>query len=236
MFSRYPHRSLIRAGTAALVASHSGTRYLLLNAVGGQLGLYEVDLDDIVIVASHNMGPDYTGSRMRIGEGATGLVAKNRRALNINNYELWDNRSANYDNANWHAVISAPMMIANRLVGVITIADKEPNRVFDQDDERLLYLLTQQAAIAVENARLYQSVKLAADRRLVLHQVSQAIVAAKIDAEAIYKAIHQAAEQLMSTNHSSSACPIQPTIRLKPYTSQTAAGGLITRSSQPEKE
>jgi diguanylate cyclase (GGDEF)-like protein len=171
----------------------------LLNAVGGQLGLYETDLEDIVIVASHNMGLDYTGSRMQIGEGATGIVAKNRQSLTIDHYQLWENRSPNYANANWHAVISAPMMIANRLVGVITIADKNPNRVFDQDDERLLYLLTQQAAIAVENARLYQSVKLAAGRRLVLHEVSQAIVAAKVDAEAIYKAIHKAAERLMTT-------------------------------------
>jgi diguanylate cyclase (GGDEF)-like protein len=171
----------------------------LLHAAGGQLGLYETDLDDIVIVASHNMGHDYSGNRMQIGEGATGIVAKSQRPLTIDHYQLWENRSPNYTNTNWHAVTSAPMMIANRLVGVITIGDKNPNRVFDQDDERLLYLLTQQAAIAVENARLYQSVKLAANRRLILHEVSQTIVAAKVDAEAIYKAIHKATERLMTT-------------------------------------
>jgi diguanylate cyclase (GGDEF)-like protein len=171
----------------------------LLNAAGGQLGLYEADQNEIVIVAAHNMGRDYIGKRIRIGEGATGLVAKNRSPIIVDDYLHWDNHSPNYANANWHAVIGAPMMIAKRLVGVITIGDQNPNRVFGQDEERLLYLLTQQAAIAVENARLYQSVKLAADRRLVLHKVSQAIVATKVDAEAIYKAIHQAAEQLMST-------------------------------------
>lgn len=171
----------------------------LLNASGGQLGLYEAIPDDIVIVASHQMGMDYVGNRMQIGEGATGLVAKNRQTLTIDDYQVWKNRSSNYAIINWHAVISAPMMISDRLVGVITIGDQNPNRIFDQDDGRLLYLLTQQAAIAVENARLYQSTKLAADRRLVLHQVSQAIVAAKVDAEAIYKAIYQAAEKLMST-------------------------------------
>jgi diguanylate cyclase (GGDEF)-like protein len=171
----------------------------LLNASGGQLGLYETGLDDIVIVASHQMGQNYIGKRMQIGEGATGLIAKNREPLTVDDYQLWDNRSPSYINANWHAVIGAPMMIAKRLVGVITIGDRNPKRVFGQDDKRLLYLLTQQAAIAVENARLYQSVKVAADRRLVLHKVSQAIVAAKVNAEAIYKAIHQAAEQLMPT-------------------------------------
>ena len=171
----------------------------LLKAVGGQLGLYEPEKKDIVIVASHNMGIDYTGNRMQIGEGVTGTVAKNLQSLTIDDYQHWENRSPSYSNANWHAVISAPMMIANRLVGVVTIADKNPYRVFDQDDKRLLFMLAQQAAIAVENARLYQSVKLAADKRLVLHEVSQTIVAARIDAEAIYKAIHQAAEQLMDT-------------------------------------
>jgi diguanylate cyclase (GGDEF)-like protein/PAS domain S-box-containing protein len=171
----------------------------LLNAVGGQLGLYESDQNDILIVASHNMGIDYIGNRMKIGEGAMGNVAKNRQMLTIEDYQQWENRSPRYANAGWRAVISAPMMIANRLAGVITIADKNPNRVFDQDDERLLFMLTQQAAIAVENARLYQSVKLAADRRLILYEVSQTIVEAKVNAEAIYKAIHQAAEQLMAT-------------------------------------
>lgn len=171
----------------------------LLNAVGGQLGLYESDQNDILIVASHNMGIDYTGNRMKIGEGAMGDVAKNCKILTIEDYQQWENRSPSYANAGWRAVISAPMMIANRLAGVITIADKNPDRVFDQDDERLLFMLTQQAAIAVENARLYQSVKLAADRRLVLYEVSQTIVAAKVNAEAIYKAIHQAAERLMAT-------------------------------------
>jgi diguanylate cyclase (GGDEF)-like protein len=170
----------------------------LLNATGGQLGLYEANQNEIVIVASHHMGRNYIGKRMQIGEGATGLIARNREPLIVEDYQLWDNRSPNYANANWHAVIGAPMIIAKRLVGVITIGDQNPNRVFGQDDERLLYLLTQQAAIAVENARLYQSVKLAADRRLVLHKVSQTIVTARVDAEAIYKAIHQAAEQLMS--------------------------------------
>lgn len=171
----------------------------LLNAVGGQLGLFEAETNDIVIVASHNMGIDYIGHRMQLGEGASGTVAKSHQPLTIDDYQHWENRSPSYADAGWHAVISAPMMIASRLVGVITIGDKSPSRVFDQDDERLLYLLTQQAAIAVENARLYQSVKLAADRRLILHEVSQAIVAAKVDAEAIYNAIHQAAEQLMPT-------------------------------------
>jgi diguanylate cyclase (GGDEF)-like protein len=171
----------------------------LLNASGGQLGLYETGRDNILIVASHRMGLDYVGNRMQIGEGATGLIAKNRQTITIDDYQLWENRSPNYTQITWHAVIGAPMMIANRLVGVITIGDQNPDRVFGQDDERLLHMLTQQAAIAVENARLYQSVKLAADRRLVLHKVSQAIVAAKVDAEAIYKAIHQAAEQLMPT-------------------------------------
>jgi diguanylate cyclase (GGDEF)-like protein len=207
----------------------------LLDAVGGQLGLYEPDLNDIVIVASHNMGSNYTGSHMQIGEGATGIVAKNRQPLTIDNYQQWENRSPNYANFNWHAVISAPMMIANRLVGVITIADKDPNRLFDQDDQRLLYLLTQQAAIAVENARLYQSVKLAADRRLILHEVSQAIVAAKVDAEAIYKAIHQAAERLMPTE-SFVLCMLNPSNQTIEAVYLTDRGGRAKNQVFPPGE
>jgi len=42
-----------------------------------------------------------------------------------------------------------------RLVGAFACVDDDPNRVFGPDDLRLLNLFTPQAAVAIENARLY---------------------------------------------------------------------------------
>ncbi len=51
--------------------------------------------------------------------------------------------------------------------------------------------------IAIEKAQLYQDALRAAERRAVLHRISQDIVRFTQDSEQIYTAIHEAAEKLM---------------------------------------
>jgi GAF domain-containing protein len=46
-------------------------------------------------------------------------------------------------------------MIGSRLVGVIASVHSDPSREFGSEDLRLLELFAPQAAIAIENARLY---------------------------------------------------------------------------------
>lgn len=127
----------------------------LLNATGGDLGLYDEAKQEIAIVVSHNMGRDYTGTRMALGEGAMGFVAQTHLPIIIDDYLQWPIRSPQYTNGPWHTVLAAPMLIGNRLVGAIGVFDADQTRRFTASDERLLILLAQQSAIAVENARLY---------------------------------------------------------------------------------
>ena len=168
----------------------------MLNASGGDLALYQEFQNDVLIVASHNMGLDYTGTRLEIGEGVLGKVAESLQPLVVTDYPAWPGRSLNFPNDVWHAVLATPLLIAGRLLGCIGIVDINPQRKFSQEDQRLLNLFAQQAAIAVENARLYQSAKEAAERRAVLHRISQEIVAANLEPESIYYAIHKASSQL----------------------------------------
>ena len=56
--------------------------------------------------------------------------------------------------------------------------------------------MTNQASIALENARLYQSTLFTAERFSILNQASYQ-VGANLDPEQIYIAIHQAAKRLM---------------------------------------
>lgn len=171
----------------------------LLNAQGGELGLFRKDKSAIEIVASYNLGEDFTGTLLAIGEGAMGKAAEDFEAVIIEDYSQWPSRSLQYPKGPWHGVIAVPMQIGGRLVGAIDIVDFDEKRKFSASDQRLLSLFAQQAAIAVENARLYQSTREAADRRAVLHKVSQEIVAVRLDPETIYTAIHQAAGALMPT-------------------------------------
>ncbi len=169
----------------------------LLEAAGGELGLYQADQNTIEIVASYNMGHDLTKTQMRMGEGAMGRTAETLQPLIIQNYSDWAERSQQYDIGDWHSVMVTPLTLGGRLVGVIEMTASDPQRIFNSSDLQLLTLFAQQAAVAVENARLYQDARRAAERRSILHRVSQEVVSASFDPEQIYKAVHEAAGELM---------------------------------------
>ncbi len=171
----------------------------LLDATGGQLGLYLDSENALNVVASHNLGQDFSGTRISMGEGAMGLAAEMLEPQMIKNYQQWEGRSAQLTESTWQAVMASPMLGHGRLVGAIAVIHTGAERQFTKSDLQLLTMFAQQSAIAVENARLYQEARQAAERRAVLHRVTQEVVSASLDQSKIYEAIHRAAQELMPT-------------------------------------
>ena len=127
----------------------------LLGVTGGEVAIYEEQAQQLVIAASQNIGKDSTGTRLGLNEGAMGHVAVTREAIIIPSYAEWLGRSAKYSDVTVHSVMASPLLIGRRLVGAIATIHSDPNRVFGPDDLRLLTMFAPQAAIAIENARLY---------------------------------------------------------------------------------
>ncbi|MBA3853670.1 MAG: hypothetical protein C0503_04590 [Gemmatimonas sp.] len=127
----------------------------LLNVTGGELATVDASSGELVIVASHDMGANAVGTRIALGDGAMGRVAQTRESLIIPHYQDWDGRSDKYGQTTVQSVMAAPLIIGNRLVGVIASVHSNPGRVFGSEDLRLLELFAPQAAIAIENARLF---------------------------------------------------------------------------------
>ncbi len=127
----------------------------LLGVTGGELAIADRDVGDLVIVASHNIGGDSTGTRMAIGEGAMGMVAETQEPLIIPNYQEWEGRSNKYSDTTARGVVVVPLLIGQRLVGTLASVHSDADRTFGPDDLRLLNLFAPQAAVAIENARLY---------------------------------------------------------------------------------
>ncbi len=128
----------------------------LLRVSHGELAIYDDAREDLDIVASYNLGKkDTIGTRMKVGEGAMGHVALTREPFIIPDYQAWAARSEQYTQADFHAVMVAPLLMGPQLVGAIAFMDKDPTRQFGHDDLRLLDLFAPQAAVAIENARLF---------------------------------------------------------------------------------
>ena len=129
----------------------------LLSVTGGELAVYDETAEELVIVASHNMETNAVGARMSLGEGGMGHVAVTREPLIIPNYQEWEGRSGKYTQTSVQAVMVTPLLIGTRLVGAIASVHSDPGREFGEADLRLLNLFAAQAAIAIENARLFSA-------------------------------------------------------------------------------
>jgi PAS domain S-box-containing protein len=128
----------------------------LLGVTGGELAIFDSTREEFEVAACHNVGRDTTGIRLKLGEGAMGIVGNSHEPLIIPDYHTWLGKSAKYATVPVKSIVAAPLLIGKRLVGAVAIVDANPTRVFGADDIRLLNLFTPQAAIAIEGARLYE--------------------------------------------------------------------------------
>lgn len=92
--------------------------------------------------------------------------------------------------------VRIPMVAGEKVFGLINLESEQSN-FFTEEHAGILQTFANQAGIAIEKAQLYQDALRAAERRAVLHRISQDIVRFTQDSEQIYSAIHEAAQKLM---------------------------------------
>ena len=108
-------------------------------------------------MVSYNTAQDYTGTILKYGEGAAGTVAQTGEPLIIDDYRVWGQRAASFEEQRpFSAVLSVPMNWNNQVIGVLHVLDDMEGRHFTQADLALLTQFASHAAIAVENTRLYE--------------------------------------------------------------------------------
>jgi diguanylate cyclase (GGDEF)-like protein len=117
---------------------------------------------------------DFELLRCQLGQGFTGWVAQHGIPLLINDANL-DPRGANIPGTEDvdESMLVVPMSYDGHVVGVITLSKLGLNQ-FDEDDQRLLMILADQAATALESARLLaRSEGLAGELRRLLDMSGQ---------------------------------------------------------------
>jgi signal transduction histidine kinase len=150
---------------------------MLLGASEGELAIFDQEKQELQVVISHGLKQDYTGNRLSLGEGAMGMVAETQQPLIIEDYNKWEGRSHKYASDNIHATLAAPLMVSGRLVGAISISDTDLVRQFVHDDVILLNLFASQAAIAIENARLFATAQEAKEAAEAANRAKSAFLA-----------------------------------------------------------
>ena len=93
--------------------------------------LYLLDHDSLVLCAANRPHPNAIGSvRLKMGEGLTGWVARERRLLAISR-EAYNDKRFKFFSAlpedTYEAFLSAPVIARNRVVGVINVHHRLPH-------------------------------------------------------------------------------------------------------------
>jgi PAS domain S-box-containing protein len=93
---------------------------------------------------------------LRLGEGVVGRVAQRREGVLLNSYRASPEAlPADLANSSLTAVLAEPLLLRDRLLGVLSLENHGTRRAFTREDQELLRLFAAQAALAIENAHLF---------------------------------------------------------------------------------
>jgi signal transduction histidine kinase/GAF domain-containing protein len=123
-----------------------------------------LDDEDKELVLETVVGPQaqkVKGLRLPLGQGIAGWVAREGQPLLVPDVKEEPRFYPGIDQATGFvtkSVLAVPLKVKGRVIGVIEAVNKTEGD-FSQTDVELLSSMTQSAAIAIENARLYEAIE-----------------------------------------------------------------------------
>ena len=109
-------------------------------------------------------------TRVRVGEGVTGRAAQLRQTILVDDVT----KEPGYIDAvpNVRSELAVPLIIKNRVIGVIDIEARQPG-YFTEEHKRLLTLIASRMAVGIENARLHTRTTRQARTLLLLNEIAR---------------------------------------------------------------
>lgn len=109
-------------------------------------------------VAVGGSGGDLVGARIPAGRGLVGEVATSGQPVIVNNASTDPRWGGELSGGAFRTttILAVPLVTQNNVIGVLEVLNKRGNSTFNHDDVDLLTVFAGQAAVAIENARLFQ--------------------------------------------------------------------------------
>ncbi|NOK85876.1 MAG: hypothetical protein GFH27_549375n54 [Chloroflexi bacterium AL-W] len=141
----------------------------ILNAQAGSLLLTAEDGSGELEfrVATGETGQDLIGKRLSKGYGLVGRVAESGQPIISNDTtqdENWEGEVS--EGFRTQSILAVPLIAQDRVIGVLEVINKLDGSIYVEEDVELLTTFAGQAAIAFENARLFQQTDLQLSRRV----------------------------------------------------------------------
>ncbi|MEP7288095.1 MAG: GAF domain-containing protein [Chloroflexota bacterium] len=136
----------------------------ILRGEAGSLLLRDDATGDLIFqLAVGGSGQELVGSRIPAGSGIAGTVVQTGRHVIVNDtqqdarwYGEIDPDATPMSRFNTRAILAVPLTTRAGVIGVLEVINKRDGTAFVEDEVNLLTLFAGQAAVAIENARLFQ--------------------------------------------------------------------------------
>ena len=123
----------------------------------GYIDLLVPETQSLKQVVGHGVFAVLNGAVVGRGEGAGGQVLITGETQIIDDYQTWSNRIPEHATAGFRALAAVPLSINHQILGIIGLAHTDPQRKFSNAQLEILNQFAELAALAMENARLYQT-------------------------------------------------------------------------------
>lgn len=162
-----------------LLASILNNATQIITCEAGSLLLLDENTDELVFeVTAGPVAENLVGKRLQPGVGLVGKVVELNQPMITNNAKdshHWSKVEDQQTGFITRDILAAPMIVKGKTIGVIEVINKQDGSPFSQSDLELLSTFSSQAAIAIENARLYTQTDDALNARLAEMSVMQRI-------------------------------------------------------------
>src|SRR5437867_1664505 len=155
--------------------------------------------------------------RIKIGESLTGIVVATGESLVVsdpaNDHRLTPAHRAAYQSAGYKAFLGVPLRVGDQVLGALSIRTQREEG-FSAEDVSIATAFAAQAAISLENARLYQQSEARAENLRALSRLTRLIISAEGGTQ-VCQAVARAATTLLgaATTRVSVADPVARVLR-----------------------
>jgi GAF domain-containing protein/CheY-like chemotaxis protein len=135
------------------------------------------------------------------GEGFVGMAVSNRcpvatpDALNDDRVRLHPDWRVRVEASRLRAVLAVPLVLGERVLGALSLGH-EAGHVFDEESIRLAQAFADQAAVALDNARLFEAAGRERRRLQVLYEVGARVASVHDAGEVLDRIVNEAVRML----------------------------------------
>src|SRR5215213_769362 len=137
------------------------TAAYVLHAQAASLFLVDEDTEELVFeVALGEKAAEVKKFRLPLGQGIAGFTAATGQAIAVADVQRDPRWAQDIGRAVQYmpqSILSVPLSVEDRVIGVLELLDKEGGKPFGADDIQTAGLFASQAAIAIEQSRVAQS-------------------------------------------------------------------------------